>query len=144
MDHLIVTCKLKIKSAKYAKKSPRKMHLNLERLENKDVAAEYLVYTENFFKVLQELGDIDMSPEKLWNKVEDIWCKTAVFDESKQVKPKPWTSAASGKLAEQMRNERKRNDQQSYHKLKSELQRSLCTDKNKWLEQECKKINEYD
>ena len=48
------------------------------------------------------------------------------------------------KLAEQNRNARKKNDQQSYHKLKSELQRSLCTDKNKWLEQECKKIDEYD
>ena len=32
----------------------------------------------------------------------------------------------------------------SYHKLKSELQRSLCTDKNKWLEHKGKEIDEYD
>ena len=38
---------LKIKATKYAKKSPRKMHLCIERLESKDVAAEYVVHTEN-------------------------------------------------------------------------------------------------
>ena len=48
------------------------------------------------------------------------------------------------KLVEQKNNARKRNDQQLYHKLKSELQRSLYTDRNKWLEQECKIIDEYD
>ena len=46
---MMVTFNWKIKAAKYAKKSPRKMHLNLERLESKDVAAEYLKHTENFF-----------------------------------------------------------------------------------------------
>ena len=62
----------------------------------------------------------------------------------KKVNSKAWISEPQKKMAEQKRNARKRNDQQSYHKLKSELQRSLCTDKNKWLEQECKKIDEYD
>ena len=65
MDHLLVMCKLKIKAVKYAKKFPGKMCLNLERLESKDVADEYLVLTENCFKVIQELGDMDISPEKL-------------------------------------------------------------------------------
>ena len=106
MDHLLVTCKLKIKAAKYAKKSPRKMHLNLERPESKGVAAEYLVHTENCFKVLQELEDMDMSPEKLWNKMKDVWFTTAVdvLGKRKQVKPKPWISVTSEKLAEQKRN----------------------------------------
>ena len=78
MDLLLATCKLKIKAAKYAKKSHGKMCLNLERLESKDVAAEYLVHTENHFKVLLELGDMDMSPEKLWNKMKDVWHTTAM------------------------------------------------------------------
>ena len=52
MDHLLVTSKLKIKAAKYA----RKMCLNLERLESTDFTAGYLVHTESCFKVLQELG----------------------------------------------------------------------------------------
>ena len=64
MGHLLVTCKLKIKAAKYSKKFPRKMCLNLERLESKDVAAEYLVHTKNCFKVIQELGDMDMVTRK--------------------------------------------------------------------------------
>ena len=79
-------------------------------------------------------------------KMKDVWHTTAVevLSERKQVKSKPWISATSEELAEQKRNARKRNDQQSYHKLKSEMHRSSCTDKNKWLEQECKKINECD
>ena len=130
----------------YSKKSPIKMCLNLDRLENKDVAAEYLVHTENHLNWLQEMGDTDMSPEKLWNKMKDVWHTAAVevLGERKQVKSKPWISATSEKLTKQEKNARQRIDQQSYHKLKSELQRSLCTDKNKWLEQECKMINEYD
>ena len=36
------------------------MCLNLERLESKDVADEYLVHTENHFKVKQELEDMDI------------------------------------------------------------------------------------
>ena len=90
------------------------MHLNLERLESKDVAAEYLAHTENHFKVLQELGDMDMSPDKLWNHMKYVWRTTAVevLDERKQAKPKPWIKVTSEKLAEQKRNARKSNDQQ--------------------------------
>ena len=97
MDYLLVACKLNIKAAKYAKESPRKMSLNLERLESKDVAAKYLVHTENCFKVLQEVRDMDISPEKLWNKMKDVSCTTAVevLGERKQVKSKPWISASS-------------------------------------------------
>ena len=34
---------------------------------------------------------MDMSPEKLWNKIKDVWHTTAVevLDERKQAKPKP-------------------------------------------------------
>ena len=87
-----------------------------------------------------------MSPEKLWNKIKYVWCTSVVevLGERKQVKSKPWISATSEKVAEQKRNTRKRNDQQSYHKLRSENQRSLCTDKNKWQEKGCKKISKYD
>ena len=72
-----------------------------------------------------------MSPEKLCNKMKDVSHTTAleVLGKRKQAKPKPWISTTSEKLAEQKRNARNRNDQQSYHKLKSELQISLCTDK---------------
>ena len=78
--------------------------------------------------------------------MKNIWHTTAVevLGERKQAKPRPWISATSEKLAGQKRNARKRNDQQTYHKLNSELQRSLYTGKNKWLQQECKKIEEYD
>lgn len=78
--------------------------------------------------------------------MKDIWHTTAVeiLGESTPMKPKPWVSNESEELAKKKREARKKNDQHRYKKLRAELQRSLRSDKNNWLDQECSKIDEYD
>ena len=145
-DHILTTAKLRLKTFRMPKTSNAPVRYNLDRLGNAQTASEYAVATENRFQVLLDEWDEEASTNNIWNDMETIWKDSAdeILGKLRQKRSNAWISNETIHLAADKREARKRGDMTAYKRLRNEIQRLIRRDKNSWLENECKALDQYD
>ena len=78
--------------------------------------------------------------------IKDIFLSTAdqVLGKRRNKKNKPWISKETLELTAQKRKARIENNKKEYTKLKAQVQKQIRADKRKWLDEQCKKVDEFD
>ena len=119
---------------------------NVDHLGNAQTVNEYAVTTENHFQVLLDEWDEEASTNHIWNDMETIWKDSAVeiLGKLRQKRNNAWISNERIHLAADKREARKRGDMTEYKRLRNEVQRLIPRDKNSWLENECRALDQYD
>ena len=145
-DNILTTAKLRLKTSRMPKTSNAPIRYNLDRLGNAQTANEYAVTTENRFQVLLDEWDEEASTNHIWNDMETIWKYSAdeILGELQQKRRNAWISNETIHFAANKREARKRGDMTEYKRLRNEVQRLIRRDKNSWLENECKGLDQYD
>ena len=99
------------------------MRHDIERLEDKDIKAQYNVSTENKFELLLQSAEEDQPPEELLQSIKDVYltCADEILGKKTKMKTKPWISKETIDLAAEKREARVK-DRAEYVRLKAELQ----------------------
>ncbi|KAF7237696.1 Craniofacial development protein 2 [Varanus komodoensis] len=134
-DHelLVAKCRLQLKQVG---KSTRPLRYDLNHIPD-----EYTVEVRNRFK---EFDLIDRVPEELWmevcNIVQEVATKTV--PKKKKCKKAKWLSQEALQLAEERREVKGKGEKERYTQLNAEFQRIARRDKNAFLNEQCKEIEE--
>ena len=98
--------------------------------------------------MLLDEWDEEASTNHIWNDMETIWKDSAdeILGKLRQKRSNAWISNETIHLAADKREARKKGDMTEYKILRNEVQRliGLPRDKNSWLENECKALDQYD
>ena len=83
---------------------------------------------------------------RIWNDMATIWKDSAdeILGKLRHKRSNAWISNETIHLAADKREARKRGDMTEYKRLRNEVQRLIRRDKNSWLENECKALDQYD
>ncbi|KAF7237662.1 Craniofacial development protein 2 [Varanus komodoensis] len=136
-DHelLVVKCRLKLKKVG---KSTRPLRYDLNHIPD-----EYTVEVTNRF---QELDLIDRVPEEPWTEVCNIVQEVATkaIPKKKKCKKAKWLSEEALQIAEERREVKAKGERERerYTQLNAEFQRIARRDKNAFLNEQCKEIEE--
>ncbi|KAF7249083.1 Craniofacial development protein 2 [Varanus komodoensis] len=134
-DHelLVAKCRLKLKKVG---KSTRPLRYDLNHIPD-----EYTVEVTNRFK---ELDLIDRVPEELWMEVCNIVqeAATKTIPKKKKCKKAKWLSEEVLQMAEERREAKGKGERERYKQLNAEFQRIVRRDKNAFLNEQCKEIEE--
>ena len=145
-DHIVTTAKLRLKTFRMPTTSNTPIRYNLDCLGNAQTTNEYAVTTENRFQVLLDECDEEASNNHIWNDMETIWKESAdeILGKLRQKRSNAWISNETVHHAADKREARKRGYVTEYKRLRNEVQRLIRRDKNSWLENECKALDQYD
>ncbi|KAF7245187.1 Craniofacial development protein 2 [Varanus komodoensis] len=128
-----ITGKLKLKKVG---KSTRPLRHDLNHIPD-----EYTVEVTNRFK---KLDLIDRVPEELWtedrNIVQEVATKT--IPKKKKCKKAKWLSEEALQIAEERGEAKVKGERERYTQLNAEFQRIARRDKNAFLNEQCKEIEE--
>ncbi|KAF7253414.1 Usherin [Varanus komodoensis] len=128
-----ITGKLKLKKVG---KSTRPLKYDLNHIPD-----EYTVEVTNRYK---ELDLIDRVPEELWTGVRNIVQEVATktIPKKKKCKKAKWQSEETLQIAEERRDEKGKGERVRYSQMNAEFQRIARRDKNAFLNEQCKEIEE--
>ncbi|KAF7245142.1 Craniofacial development protein 2 [Varanus komodoensis] len=134
-DHELLVAKFRLKLKKVGE-STRPLRYNLNHIPD-----EYTIEVTNRFK---ELDLIDRVPEELWmevrNIVQEVATKTIL--KKKKCKKAKWLSEEVLQIAEERRQVKGKGEKERYTQLNAEFQRIARRDKNAFLNEQCKEIEE--
>ena len=118
----------------------------MDKSNDVDTKERYTIETENKFEVLLKVADENQTPEELLKYVNEVYLTAAdeVLGKRRKKKSKPWISSETLEITEKKRNARKNGNRMEYVRLKAEVQKCIRSDKRKWLEEQCAKIDEFD
>ncbi len=118
----------------------------VDKLNDEEIKNKYTIATENKFEVLLKVANEDQTPEELVRSVNDVYLTAAdeILGKRRKKKSKPGISSKTLEITEQKRKARIENKRTEYIRLKAEVQRCIRSDKRKWLEEQCEKIDEFD
>ncbi|KAF7248571.1 Craniofacial development protein 2 [Varanus komodoensis] len=134
-DHELLVAKFRLKLKKVGK-STRPLRCDLNHIPD-----EYTVEVTNRFK---ELDLKDGVSEEVWTEVRDIVQEVATktIPKKKKCKKAKWLSEAALQIAEERREAKGKGERESYTQLNAEFQRIARRDKNAFLNEQCKEIEE--
>ena len=142
-DHNAVVMHLNVKFKKI-KKAKKKLNWNLEEL-NKENGEKFIDQIENnIYTIPQETS------EQLWNGIKEMITKSAeehLGCKKKQNPKKPWiTSEMIEKMDERRKwkNVNTEEGRKMYRKLNNLLRRETDKAKDKWLDEQCKEIEQLE
>ncbi|KAF7251528.1 Craniofacial development protein 2 [Varanus komodoensis] len=117
-------------------KSTRPLRVDLNHIPD-----EYTVEVTNRFK---ELVLIDRVPEELWTEVRNIVqeAATKTIPKKKKCKKAKWLSEEALQIAEERREVKGKGERERYIQLNADFQRTARRDKNAFLNEQCKEIEE--
>uniref|UniRef100_A0A8D2KVD5 Uncharacterized protein n=1 Tax=Varanus komodoensis TaxID=61221 RepID=A0A8D2KVD5_VARKO len=134
-DHELLVAKFRLKLKKVGK-STRPLRYDLNHIPD-----EYTVEVTNRFK---ELDLIDRVPEELrtevHNNVQEV--ATQTIPKKKKCKKAKWLSEEALQIAEERREAKGKGERERYTLLNEEFQRIARRDKNAFLNEQCKEIEE--
>ncbi|KAF7248550.1 Craniofacial development protein 2 [Varanus komodoensis] len=134
-DHELLVAKFRLKLKKVGK-STGQLRYDLNHIPD-----EYTVEVTNRFK---ELDLIDRVPEELWtevrNTVQEVATKT--IPKKKKCKKVKWLSEEALQIAEERREVKGKGERERYTQLNAKFQRTARRDKNAFLNEQCKEIEE--
>ena len=134
-DHELLVGKIKIKLKKTGK------IIGPTTYDLSNVPHEYTVKVKNRFDSLDPVGRM---PEELWTEIRDIIKDEAIKNilRSKKQKKAKWLSAEALKVAEERRKAKSNEDEIKFSQLNAEFQRIARRDKEKYMSERCKAIEE--
>ena len=111
------------------------------RYDLNQIGYDYSVEVRNRFK---KLDLIDRVPDELWTEVRDIVQETEIKTILKKKKDKKakWLSEAALQIAVKRREVKSKGEKERYTHLNTEFQRIARRDKNAFLSDQCKEIEE--
>ena len=101
----------------------------------------YTVEVRNRYKGLDL---IDKEPDELWTEVRDIVEETEIktISMEKKCKKAKWLSEEASQIAVKRREAKSKGEKERYSHLNAEFQRIARRDKNVFLSDQCKEIEE--
>ena len=111
------------------------------RYDLNQILYDYTVEVKNRFKGLDL---IDRVPDELWMEVHDIVQETGIkiIPKKKKCKKAKWLSEEALQIAEKRREVKSKGEKERYTHLNAEFQRTARRDKNAFLSDQCKEIEE--
>ena len=111
------------------------------RYDLNQIPYDYTVEVRNRFKGLDL---IDRGPDELWNEVLDIVQETGIntIPKKKKCKKAKWLSGEALQIAVKRREAKGKGEKERYTHLNAEFQRRSRRDKNAFLSDQCKEIQE--
>ena len=111
------------------------------RYDLNQIPYDYTVEVRNRFK---DLDLIDRVPDELWNEVHDIVQETGIktIPVEKKCKKAKWLSGEALQIAVKRREAKSKGGKERYKYLNAEFQRIARRDKNAFLSNQCKEIEE--
>ncbi|KAF7254362.1 Dynein heavy chain 6, axonemal [Varanus komodoensis] len=133
-DHELLVAKFRLKLKVGENTRPLRYDLN-------HIADEYTVEVTNRFK---ELDLIDRVPEELWTEVHNIVQEVATktIPKKKKCKKAKWLSEEDLQIAKERREAKGKGERERYTQLNAEFQRIARRDKNAFLNEQCREIEE--
>ena len=135
-DHELLLANFKIKLKRYNKVS-KTTKLNVQNIPH-----SYNVEIKNRFAELELIG---REPEELWQEIHQI-----IHEEAKKnipatttTKKRNWISENTLRIAKERREAKTNGNKQLFSKLNAEFKREVRKDKMRQIQNECKKIEEY-
>ena len=135
-DHELLLANFKIKLKRYNKVS-KTTKLNVQNIPH-----SYNVEIKNTFAELELIG---REPEELWQEIHQI-----IREEAKKnipatttTKKRTWISEDTLRIAKERREVKTNGNKQLFSKLNAEFQREVRKDKMQQIQNECKKVEEY-
>ncbi|KAF7254638.1 Craniofacial development protein 2, partial [Varanus komodoensis] len=115
--------------------------LNIDILGISELKWTGMVEVTNRFK---ELDLIDRVPEELWTEVRNIVQEVATktIPKKKKCKKAKWLSEEALQIAEERREAKGKGERERYTQFNAEFQRIARRDKNAFLNEQCKEIEE--
>uniref|UniRef100_A0A8D2ISM3 Reverse transcriptase domain-containing protein n=1 Tax=Varanus komodoensis TaxID=61221 RepID=A0A8D2ISM3_VARKO len=134
-DHELLVAKFRLKLKKVGK-STRPLRYDLNHIPE-----EYTAEVTNRFK---ELDQIDRVPEELWTEVSNIVQEVATktIPKKKKCKKAKWLFEEALQIAEERREAKGKGERERYTQLNAEFQRIARRDKNAFLNEQRKEIEE--
>ena len=111
------------------------------RYDLNQIPYDYTVEVRNRFKGLDL---IDRVPDELWTEIRDIVQETGIktIPKKKKFKKTKWLSEEALRIAEKRRQAKGRGEKKRYTNLKAEFQTIARRDKNVFISDQCKEIEE--
>ena len=134
-DHELLIAKFRLKLKKLGKTTrPFRYDLN-------QIPYDYTVEVTNRFKGLTL---IDRVPDELWMEVCDIVQETGIktIPKKKKCKKAKWLSKEDSQIALKRREAKSKGEKEIYSHLNAEFQRIARRDKEAFLSDQCKEIEE--
>ena len=134
-DHELLIAKFRLKLKK-VEKTTRPFRYNLNQ-----ITYDYTVEVRSRFR---DLDLIDRVPDELWNEVHDIVQETGIktIPKKKKCKKAKWLSGEDLQTAMKRREGKGKEEKERYTHLNIEFQRRARRDKNAFLSDQCKEIEE--
>ena len=109
------------------------------RYDLTQIPHDYTVEVMNRFKGLDL---VDIVPEELWMKVQNIVqeAMTKTIPKKKKCKKAKWLSEEALQIAEERREAKGKGEKERYTQLNAEFQRVTRRDKKAFLNEQCKEI----
>ena len=111
------------------------------RYDLNQIPYDYTVEVRNRFKGLDL---IDRVPDQLWTEVRDIVQETGIktIPKGKKCKKAKWLSGEALQIAVKRREVKSKGENERYKYLNAEIQRIARKEKNTFLSDQCKEIEE--
>ncbi|KAF7249469.1 Craniofacial development protein 2 [Varanus komodoensis] len=108
------------------------------------LVAKFRLKLKKVGKALDHSDLIDTVPEELWTEVRNIVqeAATKAIPKKKKCKKAKWLSEEALQIAEERREAKGKGERERYTQLNAEFQRIARRDKNAFLNEQCKEIEE--
>ena len=149
-DHNLLCSKLRNK-LKNLPKGKQVKKINVEALKNEATKIKYAVEIKNRFEVLMQDTSVQ-DGDSLWNKAKNAMKETGEITlgkVKKKTKGKDWISKQTLLLVEKKRKVKQLRNlsedmENEFRMLKRDVQRAVRKDKEKWIAELCKEVEQLD
>ena len=142
-DHVPVVATVMIK-LKNLRKSVPKTKRQLQLLKTEEVKNQYNLIVSNRYEQLKEEGPVFQQPEQKWQNLERaIKEGNGIIPEREMIARKEWMTEDILRMMDERRQQKGKNENR-YRELDRAIKRECTKAKEKWMDENCKEVEDLD